>query len=699
VRLHINGTQLLSVFDPHNELTSSEGATYAAALTSSIAQRQQRARLLTNWWPLKTPSDSRSVLRFGPFQVDLASGELHKHGIRLRLQEQPFQILVMLLENPGAVVTRDELRNKLWSADTFVDFDVGLNNAVLRLRNVLGDSADSPRFIETLPRRGYRFIAPVDAPVAAQVNESAQASTAGYQEEAVTSSAPATTQIAKPPLEWIRSRRIWTVGLVLAILLALLAALNIGGLRQRVLGRPVTPAIRSLAVLPLENLSGDEAQEYFADGMTDELITDLASIASLRVISRTSTTHYKGTRKTIPEIARELNVDAVVEGSVGRSANKVRIRAQLVRAAPEEHLWAESYERDLPDVLALQRDVAKAIASEIKIHLTPQERQHLANARPINPDAYNAFLLGDYHASKRNPAAMDRGIQYFQEAIRIDPSYAQAYAGLANAYIERDIWGGLGLGKSADQVRAATLKALELDGELAEAHALLGQIYFQYDWDWQGTEVEYKRAIQLNPNLSRSYVRYAYFLQAMSRHTEALAAAHRAVELDPLSAPNLSDEGRILYRARQYENAVARYQRALELDPGYLPALGRIAEAYEQLGKFDQALAYVEGLQRTASDRRLGLRPLARIYARMGKQREALEILRTIEKNGAPGGDEFALAAIYSALGDRDHAIAALEKGVQARSFLPFVFVDPQLDAVRSDPRFQQLLRRVGLPS
>jgi TolB-like protein/DNA-binding winged helix-turn-helix (wHTH) protein/Tfp pilus assembly protein PilF len=614
------------------------------------------------------------------------------------LQEQPFQILVMLLENPGEVVTRDELRNKLWTSDTFVDFDVGLNNAVLRLRNVLGDSADSPRFIETLPRRGYRFIAQVDAPVAAPLHESAQPSTAGYQEEAVASLASAASQLAKPSLARLRVRRIWTVGFVLALLLALFAGLNVGGLRQRVLGRPSAPAIRSLAVLPLENLSGDEAQEYFADGMTDELITDLASIARLRVISRTSTTHYKGTRKTIPEIARELNVDAVVEGSVGRSANKVRIRAQLIRAMPEEHLWAESYERDLPDVLALQRDVAKAIASEIKVHLTPQERQHLANSRPINPDAYNAFLLGDYHSSKRNPAAMDKGIQYFQEAIRIDPSYAQAYAGLANAYIERDIWGGLGVGKSADQVRAATLKALELDGELAEAHALLGQIHFQYDWDWQSTEAEYKRAIQLNPNLAASYVRYAYFLQAMSRHTEALAAAHHAVELDPLSASNISDEGRILYRARQYENAVARYQRALELDPGYLPALGRIAEAYEQLGKFDQALAYVERLQRTASDRRLGLRPLARIYARMGKQREALEILRTIEKNGAPGGDEFALAAIYSALGDRDHAIAALEKGVQARSLLPFVFVDPQLDPLRSDPRYSDLLQRMGLP-
>jgi TolB-like protein/DNA-binding winged helix-turn-helix (wHTH) protein/Tfp pilus assembly protein PilF len=692
--------QLPSVCNPDNELTSSEGTAYAAALAllSSIAQGRQHARLLTIWCPLSIPSDSRSVLRFGPFQVDLASGELHKHGVRLRLQEQPFQILVMLLENSGEIVTRDELRNKLWSSDTFVDFDVGLNNAVLRLRNALGDSADSPRYIETLPRRGYRFIARVEGPDPAQLDEHTQPATSGHKLETVPSPAVATAQVAKGPLEWLRARAIWTAGLTLAALLLLFVGLNVGGLRQRVLGRPLAPAIRSLAVLPLENLSGDEAQEYFADGMTDELITDLASIASLRVISRTSTAHYKGTRKTIPEIARELNVDAVVEGSVGRSPNKVRIRAQLIRAAPEEHLWAQSYERDLPDVLALQRDVASAIANEIKIHLTPQERQHLASARPINPDAYNAFLLGDYHSNKRNRAAMEKGIQYFQEAIRIDPSYARAYAGLASAYIERDIWGGLGVGKSADQVRAATLKALELDGELAEAHALLGQIHFQYDWDWQGTEAEYKRAIQLNPNLAGSYVRYAYFLQAMRRHTEALAAAHRAVELDPLSAANLSDEGRILYRARQYESAIARYQRALELDPRYVPALSRMADAYEEWGKYDQALAAVQKFQQAAADPRDIRLPLGRLYARTGRRPEALEITRTIEADPNTSGSAFALAVIYSALGDRDRAIAALEKGVQTRSLLPFVFTDPQLDSLRSDPRFQQLLRGAGLP-
>jgi TolB-like protein/Tfp pilus assembly protein PilF len=467
--------------------------------------------------------------------------------------------------------------------------------------------------------------------------------------------------------------------------------------RGRYVRATVAPRIQSIAVLPLESLSNDPAQEYFADGMTDELVTDLASIGSLRVISRTSTLHYKGTRKTVPEIARELNVDAVVEGSVTRSPNKIRIRAQLIRAAPEEHLWAESYERDLSDVLVLQRDVATAIAAQIKINLTPEEKARFANARAINPDAYNAYLLGAFHSDKGNPASISKGIEYFQQAIRIDPSYAKAYAGLANAYFERDIWGGLGIGKSAAPIRANTLKALELDGDLADAHILMGQIHFQHDWDWPGTEREYKRAIALNPNLAYTYNRYAYFLQVVGRHQEALRAAHRAVELDPLSVPNICDEGRIFYRERQYQQAVARYQRALELDPGYLPALSRMADAYEGLGNYEEALNYAEKLKQVLGDPRPSWLPFAEIYARMGKRREAVELLRQIEKEGE-ASNSFALAVVYTALGDRDHAISALESGVQARSLLPIVFVDPRLDPLRADSRFQKLTRRVGLP-
>jgi tetratricopeptide (TPR) repeat protein len=409
--------------------------------------------------------------------------------------------------------------------------------------------------------------------------------------------------------------------------------------------------------------------------------------------------HYKGSNESLPQIARDLNVDAVIEGTVQRSGDRVQVTAQLIQGQTDVHLWAKTYDRNFQDILVLQSELAQAIAGEIRTHLTPQEREHLAHAQPINPDAYNAYLLGAYHANKRNPEAIDKGIAYFQQAIRIDPSYAMAYAGLAQAYIERDIWGGLGIGKSADQVRAATLKALELDGDLAEAHVLLAHIHFQYDWDWQGTGAEFKRAFELNSNLAGSYVGYAYYLQAMGRHQDALASAHRAVQLDPLSPVNITDEGRILYRARQYEKAIALYKQALELDPSYLPALSRIADAYEQLGKFDEALAAAQKLVDSSRDRRADRRSLARIYARMGRRREAIEIAQTIERDGALGGAEFALAVIYTALGDRDHAIAALEIGVERRSVLAVVFRDPQLDPLRSDPRFQQLLRRAGLPS
>jgi TolB-like protein/DNA-binding winged helix-turn-helix (wHTH) protein/Tfp pilus assembly protein PilF len=644
------------------------------------------------------PLVSADVARFGPFRVDLRAGELLKNGRKIRLQEQPLQVLALLIERPGEVVTREQLRQKLWPEDTFVDFDHGLNNAINRLREALNDSAEKPRFIETIPRRGYRFVAKVngDTNRASQVDplggsiEPKEILTAVNSAEAATANASLIHPIR-------RVGRFWFAAAVVGIAAALIFGLYFGS--ERYSRANAALRIQSIAVLPLDNLSGDPSQEYFADGMTDELITDLASIASLRVISRTSTSHYKGTRKTLPEIARELNVDAVVEGSVSRSAHQVRIRAQLIRASPEEHLWAGSYERDLADVLALQRDVATAIAEKIKITVTPEEKARLANTRPINPDAYNAYLLGVFHSSKRNRAAMDKGIEYFQEAIRIDPSYAQAYAGLANAFFEREVWGGVGIGKSADEVRANTLKALELDGNLAEAHTLLGSIHFLYDWDWVQTEAEFKRAIELNGNIPSSYTRYAFFLQAMGRHQEALAAIHRSVELDPLSAPNICDEGRILYRARQYENAVARYQRALELDPGYVPALSRIADAYEQLGKYDEAIAYADKFQKAVNDRNVGLLLLARIYATMGKRPEAVAALRTIEKNGTLGVDPHGLALVYSALGDRDRAIAVLEKGAQMHSVMPFVFEDPQLDPLRSDPRFQQLLRRAGLPS
>lgn len=328
--------------------------------------------------------------------------------------------------------------------------------------------------------------------------------------------------------------------------------------------------------------------------------------------------------------------------------------------------------------------------------ITPAEHERLHQALPVNPDAYNAYLLGTYFARKHSKPGVDKAIEYFQEAIRMDPNDARTYAGLANAYFEREIWGGVGIGKSVDQIRTATARALQIDNNLAEGHALLARIHFQFDWDWQGTETEYKRAIELNPNRADTYRLYAYYLQAMSRHEEALAAAHRAVELDPVYPAAYSDEGRVEFRARQYAKAVSSYQYALDLEPDFVPALSRISDAYEQLGKFDQALTAAERFEKIGNTPDASLFKLARIYARMGRRGEALGLLRRAEDKKLP---ENSLEAIctYIALGDFDRALVELQSAIDDRSALPFVFVDPRLDPLRSDPRFQELLRRVGL--
>ena len=633
-------------------------------------------------------AQSSGRVRFDRFEVDLRSGEVWENGTRVRLQEQPFQVLRVLLERNDEIVSREELKRTLWAADTFVDFDDGLNTAVKKIRDVLGDSAEQTRYIETIPRRGYRFKCAVE-----RLSPRLEPVGGADPQLVVPSLAP------EAAIERKTVRRAAIVAVGALALIAVLVGAEVTGWRARLFAPVADPRIESLAVLPLANLSHDPEQDYFADGMTETLIADLAQVSALRVISRTSAMHYKGSDKTLPEIARDLNVDAVIEGSVQRSGNRVRVTAKLIPAQTDAPMWAKIYERDSRDVLLMQSELAQAIVSEIKIQLTPQERQHLASARAINPEAHDAYLLGNYHSSKRTPASLAKGIEYFRRAIRIDPSYAEAYAGLATADFEREIWGGLGINKLSDEIRTNTLKALELDPDLAEAHVLLAKIHFQSDWDWPSTEAEFKRAIELNPNLASAYAYYAYFLQALGRNPEALAAVHRAVELDPLSVPNICDEGRILYRARQFENAVARYQRALELDPNYVPALWRIADAYEQLGKYEDALAAARKLQETIDNRSAALYTFATIYASMGKRREAMEALRAMEKAPPLAGFEARFALVYAVLGDRDRAITLLEKGVQTRSLMPFVLADPQLDRLRSDPRFEELRTQAGLPS
>ncbi|HMK28746.1 MAG TPA: winged helix-turn-helix domain-containing protein [Terriglobales bacterium] len=431
-------------------------------------------------------AQSQSLIRFAGFEVDLSSGELRKNGVRIRLPEQSFQILVMLVLHSGKVVSREDLRKKLWPSDTYVDFDAGLNSAILRLRNALGDSAETPRFVETLPKRGYRFIAQVDT--VPRTEQSPTAETAAGPIQKSTSSRQRNVKLA-------------VAMLVLAVVLITTIGLNVGRVRERLLSRRTPLRIQSVAVLPLENLTGDPTQEYFADGMTDALITDLAQISALRVISRTSAMQYKAAKKPLKQIARELDVDAIVEGTVVRSGDRVRIDAQLIEAATDQHLWAKSYERDIRDIVALQAEVAQSIANEIQIRTTPQEKARLATARPVNPVAYEAYLKGIFYANKRTEDSIRKSTAYFEQAVGSDPQDAPAFAGLAGAYVLLGFFGAASPQEAYPKAKVAAAKALVLDESLAPAHEALAGTKLWYDWVFMVNESgSSSRARSANPN-------------------------------------------------------------------------------------------------------------------------------------------------------------------------------------------------------
>jgi TolB-like protein/Flp pilus assembly protein TadD len=494
----------------------------------------------------------------------------------------------------------------------------------------------------------------------------------------------------------------------LALVLALAIGLNVAGLRERIAslvgarhGVPLSK-IDSLAVLPLENLSHDPEQEYFADGMTEELTTTLGQIEALRVISRTSVMRFKGVRPPggLPEIARQLKVDAVVEGSVLRSGERVRITAQLIDARTDRHLWAQSYERDLRDVLSLQGEVAQAIANEIKIKVTPQEQVRLARTRSVSPEAHEAYLKGHYYCDLRTEEGLKKGIEYFQRAIEKDPRWAEAYAGLAESYGLLTSWGFMAAREAYPRAKAAALKALELDGTLAEAHAELGMVSNEYDWDWASAEKEYKRAVELNPGYAGTHKAYAEYLSEMGRHNEAIAEIKRAQELDPLSLMINTLVGYVFFHARRYDEAIAQYRRTLELSAGFYPAHLFLAGAYEQEKLYDEAMSEY---QKAAALQGGGPRVaagLARGYAAAGRRTEALKIIsQLMELSKRRPVSSYGIAEAYTALGDFDQAFAWLEKAYEEHPYeLCYLKVDPTNDPLRSDPRFQDLLRRMNFP-
>jgi TolB-like protein/Tfp pilus assembly protein PilF len=572
--------------------------------------------------------ESRSsdlVVRFGAYELDQRAGELRKDGVRIRLQEQPLQILRTLIHSRGEIVAREELRQQIWPSDTFVDFDHGINNAIKRLREALGDTAATPLYIETLPRRGYRFIRTITH---------------------------------------------------------------------------VTPRFRSLAVLPLENLSRDPEQEYFAEGLTEALITTLAKIGELRVVSRTSTLLYKGARKSIREIACELGVDTIVEGTVLRGGDRVRITAQLIDAQQEAHLWAESYDRHMRDVLDLQSELAQAIAREVQVKLTPREEAELSQAHRVDPQAYEWYLKGRYHWNRRSRVGLPKGVQCFQAAIARDPTYAAAYAGLADCLTGLHSYCLAAPADSGAQAIGLARRALELEPSLAEAHASMGWFKTWYEYDFAGAEREFERCIELNPRYATGHQWYAFYLSLMGRYEEAYAEIKRALRLDPLSVVIQWSLGFIYWNGHHYDLAIPQLEATLELDPSYAPAHATLAWTYRCKDQLAAGVAAALKAVECAPGASFYLAFLGEAYAAAGNLDEAEKVLAQLrELSREQYVTTYHMGRIYASLGKIDEAFTWWETAYRERaSWLIFLKADPMLGHLRSDPRLQDLLRRMNFP-
>jgi TolB-like protein/DNA-binding winged helix-turn-helix (wHTH) protein/tetratricopeptide (TPR) repeat protein len=633
---------------------------------------------------------SSAVRRFGAFELNPQSGELRKNGMRLRLSGQPFQVLSVLVERAGELVTREELNSKLWPADTFVDFDHGLNNAVARIREILDDSSESPRYVETVPRRGYRFIAPLtDVALRAPTVAELTPVSAGVMP------AQAPRDSVLPVTKRTASGRLWVVLAGVTVLAVLVAGVVLYQGRRATSNRQ--PAVRSLAVLPLKNLSGDPSQEYLADGMTEELIGRLSMIHGLRVISRTSVMAFKDPLMSMPEIAKTLGVDALVEGSVIRDGIRVRVHAQLIRGATDEHFWSETYDRELRDALTLESEVTQSIAQRVEVSVTGEERSRLAAARHVEPEVYESYLKGQF-VKGSDQASIEESINYFEDALRKDPTFAPAYVGLAGAHDQLStIFVGGPVQQERQQVVNAAQKALELDPDLAEAHVLLAAIK-QKQWQWTQAEAEYKRALKLKPNDARGHLGLADWLACQGRMDEALDRAHHARELDPLGTSG-ADIAWILFRARRYDEAIRESRSQLEVHPDDAYAMWSLGLTLIAKGRPEEAIPILEKTLSLMKSSPGSLELLATAYAKAGRRSEAMRLINELkqrrQKTYVPAG-----AFIYPhlALGDYEEAFVWFERAYQEKSnVLQFLKVHPFFDPVRDDPRFKDLVHRVGL--
>jgi TolB-like protein/DNA-binding winged helix-turn-helix (wHTH) protein/Tfp pilus assembly protein PilF len=652
------------------------------------------------------------IYRFAEYTLEASEHRLKRGSHEIYLPPKNYEMLLYLVERHGHLVKKNELLDTLW-ADTIVT-ESTLTHCIEEVRKVLGDDAHHPRFIKTIPRMGYKFIAGVEEVTSAVEEEEVEEEVTAVRVR-VTEEEPArenaeeqggrgaegqwsveTTISPAPrlprPLAPLPSTR-WRRGQKLLAVSVLLGLLIVSGLY---LYNGNGQSIHSLAVLPFVNMTADPQQDYFADGITEAVIADLAKIRALRVISRTSAMQYKGMKKSLPEIARELHVDAIVEGSVLRSGERVRITAQLIHAATDRHLWGESYERDLRDILALQGEVSRAIARQIQIALTPQEQVRLTSARSINPAAYEDYLRGRYYWNKRTTEGFKRGIDYFQQAIDHEPSYALAYVGLADCYNMLNNYDVLAPKESAPKAKAAAMRAMEIDDTLAEAHASLAFTLMHYDWDWPGAEREFQRAIELNPNYAAAHHWYGLYLTAMERFDEAMVEMKHAQELDPLSLIINTNVGWVFYFRRQYDQAIEQFRKTLEMDPNFTSAHVKLGWAYEQKGMYEEAIGEFQTvLTRIGGD---VLTELGHAYAVAGQRDEATKIIVELrERAKQPYVSPYLVATIYAGLGDKVQAFEWLEKSYKNRcGWLAWLKVDPKLDSLRSDQRFADLLRRVG---
>jgi TolB-like protein/DNA-binding winged helix-turn-helix (wHTH) protein len=619
-------------------------------------------------------------LRFDGYELDVGAGELRKHGVRLRLRGQPLRVLEILLESSGEVVTRAELQTQIWPADTFVDFDHSLHNAIARIREVLGDSAETPRYIETLPRRGYRYIGPAQDFQKPQV---------------VAETGDRTTQPAvliAPP----KRRRHLALALCALFALGLVTWITWRYLHAKAAVSP----IRSIAVLPLKNFSGDPSEEFFADGMTDQLITDLAKVGSLRVVSGTSVMQYKGTKKGLPEIARELNVDAIVEGSIGRSGQRVRVTAQLIQASTDQHLWAETYDRDLGDILNVQSEVADAIAQQVRAQLTPTERAKLRSAHVVNPAAYDDYLKGRlYFVNEFNkPASLKRAQGYFEESIQKDPKFALAYAGLADTYVYLAFAGALSRDEAYRSAKEALSIALKLDDSIGETYDTLGVLSSEFDWDWNAADREFDRAIALAPSYSCAHESRAIFLATTGRRAEALAEIAKIDQLDYSFSAAVAES--LTYRQlRDYPDLIESSKKWLLLDPKDWSLHLALGIGFEGTGKLQEAIfEYQQAIAMSGGSE--GVVALAHAFRAIGKKAEAEKILRDLERKAKKSSaSPYTMATICAGLNENEKAFGFLEKAYSEKSLglAGSIKSDMLLDGLRSDPRFRDLLRRIDL--